>query len=179
MRFQVMKLVKACPSSVTNDIRNVVTGVRRWTERLRGKGNDHEWSDFMVSKFQHHTEEGSYNRPLSDIEEIGDRVLQWGSHLDKKRVELRQYFPPSQTSNNPSTSTYGPTGNEFAQRVNPRNVHRHHGIQKRPHTVQPLLVHRLRAQNHVRTVVKCIHQAVPCVHIQMLTRMRKFHGRNP
>jgi hypothetical protein len=37
----------------------------------------------MVSKFQHHMEEGSYNRPLSDIEEIGDRVLQWGSHLDK------------------------------------------------------------------------------------------------
>ena len=44
----------------------------------------------MVSKFQHHMEEGSFNRSLSDIEEIGDRVLQWGSHLDKKRVELRQ-----------------------------------------------------------------------------------------
>ena len=64
---------------MTNDIRNVVTGVRRWVKRLRGKGNDHAWSDFMVSKFQHHMEEGSYNRPLSDIEEIGDRVL----HLDK------------------------------------------------------------------------------------------------
>jgi hypothetical protein len=109
---EVMKLLKACPSSVTNDIRNVVTGVRRWAKRLRGKGNDHAWSDFMDSKFQHHMEEGSYNRPLSDIKEIGDRVLQWGSHLDKKRVELRQYFPPSQTSNNPSTSTYGPTSNK-------------------------------------------------------------------
>ena len=90
MRFQVMKLFKACPSYVTNDIRNVITGVRRWAKRLRGKGNDHAWSDFIMSKFQHHMEEGSYNRPLSDIEEIGDRVLQWGSHLDKKRVELRQ-----------------------------------------------------------------------------------------
>ena len=56
-------------------------------------GNDHAWSDFMVSKFQ----QGSYNRPLSDIDEIGDRVLQWGSHLNTKRVELRQHFP-SQTS---------------------------------------------------------------------------------
>jgi hypothetical protein len=113
MPFQVMILLKACLSSVTKNIRNVVMGVRRWTKRLRGKGNDHAWSDFMVSKFQHHMEEGSYNRPLSDIEEIGDRVLQWGSHLDKKRVELRQYFPPSQTSNNnPSTSMYGPTGNK-------------------------------------------------------------------
>ena len=63
MRFLIMKLLKACPSSVTNDIRNVVTGVRRWAKRLRGKGNDHAWSDFMVSKFQHHMEKGSNNRP--------------------------------------------------------------------------------------------------------------------
>ena len=59
---------------MTNDIRKVVTGVR-WAKRLRGKGKDHAWSEFMVSKVQHHMEEGSYNRPLSDIEEIGDRVL--------------------------------------------------------------------------------------------------------
>jgi len=97
---------------MTNDIRNVVTGVRRWAKRLRGKGKEHAWSDFMVSKF-HHMEEGSYNCPLSDIDEIGDRILQWGSHLDKKRVELRQYFPPSQTSpNTTSNSTHGPSGNK-------------------------------------------------------------------
>ena len=80
MRFQMMKFPKACRSSVTSDMRNVVTGVRRWAKRLRGKGHDHVWSDFMVSKFQHHME-GSYNRPLSDME-IGDRVLQQGSHLE-------------------------------------------------------------------------------------------------
>ena len=97
MRFQIMKLLKGCPSSVTQDIRRV-TGVRRWAKRLRGKGNDHAWSDFMVSTFQHLMEKSSYNHPLSDIKEIGDRVLQWGSHLDKKRIELRQYFPRSQTS---------------------------------------------------------------------------------
>ena len=114
MGFQVMKMIKACPSSVTNDIRNIATGVHRWAKRLRGKGNDHAWSDFMVSKFQYRMEEGSYNRPLSDIEEIGDRVLQWGSHLDKKRVELRQYFPPSQTTNNSSTATTGPTGTKVS-----------------------------------------------------------------
>jgi len=73
MRFQIMKLLEACLSS---DMRNVVTGVRRWAKRLRGKGNDHARSDFMVSKFQHHMEKGSFNRPLSDIEDIGDRVLQ-------------------------------------------------------------------------------------------------------
>ena len=62
--------------------------MRRRAKRLRGKGNDHAWFDLIVSKFQHHMEEGSYNRHLVDIEEIGDRVMQWGSHLDKKRVEL-------------------------------------------------------------------------------------------
>ena len=48
MRFQIMKLLKACPSSVTQGIRNVVTGLCRWAKRLRGKGNDHAWSNFMV-----------------------------------------------------------------------------------------------------------------------------------
>jgi len=47
--------------------------------------------------------ECSYIGPLVDIEEIGDRVMQLGSHLDKKQVELRQSFPPSQT---PTTTTY-------------------------------------------------------------------------
>jgi len=40
MRFQIMKLLKACPSSVTSDMRNVVTGVRTWAKRVRSKGND-------------------------------------------------------------------------------------------------------------------------------------------
>ena len=74
MRFQIIKLLKASPLSMTKDIR-IVTGVSRWVKRLREKGNNHTWSEFMVNKFQHHMEEGSYNRPLSDVEEIGDRVL--------------------------------------------------------------------------------------------------------
>ena len=110
MRFQIMKMLKACPSSFTRDIHNVAMGVRRWAKRVRGKSNDHAWSDFIVSKFQHHMEEGSYNQTLAEIEETGDHVIQWVSHLDKKRVELRQYFPPSQISTTTtSTSTYGPS----------------------------------------------------------------------
>ena len=143
MRFQIMKLLKACPSSVTSDMRNVVTGVCRWAKRLRGKGNDHAWSDFMVSKFQHHMQEGSLNRPLSDIEEIGDRVLQSGSHLDKKRVELRQYFPPSQTSSNTTlTSPYGPANTKVSATGNLRNDSTHHGIRRRQCTVPAMSVHR-------------------------------------
>ena len=48
MRFQMMKLLKASPLSVTKDIR-IVTGVSRWAKRLREKGNDHAWSEFMVN----------------------------------------------------------------------------------------------------------------------------------
>jgi len=47
------------------------------------------------------------------VEEISNRVLQWGSHLHKKRVEQRQYFPPSQKSYKmTSNSPYGPSNNK-------------------------------------------------------------------
>jgi len=46
-----------------------------------------------VSKFQHHMEARTIANPLADIEEIGNRDMQWRSHLDKKLVELRQCFP--------------------------------------------------------------------------------------
>jgi len=45
----------------------------------------------------------------------GDRVMRWIFHLDKKLVELRQYFPPSQTSSTTtSTFPYGPSGNKVS-----------------------------------------------------------------
>ena len=63
-----------------------------------------------------------------------------------------------------------------AQRENLRNDPTQHGILKR-RTVPPMSVHRLRAQNHVRAVEKCILQDVLCVHILMPTpKPKKFHG---
>ena len=45
------------------------------------------------------------------------------------------------------------------QRENLRNNHIHYGILKLPRTVPPMLIH-LQAQNHVRTVARCILQDV-------------------
>ena len=45
------------------------------------------------------------------------------------------------------------------QRENLRNNHIHYRILKLPRTVPPMLIH-LQAQNHVRTVARCILQEV-------------------
>ena len=82
-----------CPA----DFMNIRAGVKRWLRRLRGKGNDKDHSDFMVSTFQGHMEDGLFHLPVADVPDIYDRtLLQWGSLLDRKRNELRDYFP-SQT----------------------------------------------------------------------------------
>ena len=111
-------------------------------------------------------EEGSYNRPLSDIEEIavfcdGIRIstrnvsnyVNISLHL--KRLLMQHRF--LHTGLQPTRSM---------QRENLRNDPTHHGILRRQRTVPPMLVY-LQAQNHVRTVARYILQDVLCVHIHM------------
>jgi len=43
-------------------------------------------------------EDGSFHVPVADVLDIGDRILQWRSLLDRKRNELRNYFPSSTTN---------------------------------------------------------------------------------
>ena len=73
MRFQVMSVLTDCPHHVSADFRNISAGVKRWV-RLKGKGNG---SDFMVSKFQCHMEDGLFHVPVADVLGIYDRILQW------------------------------------------------------------------------------------------------------
>ena len=80
MRLQVMSLLTACPHHVSSDIRNISNGVKRWTRRLRGKGNDKDHCDFMVSKFQCYMEDGLFHTPVTGIQDVGDRILQQGIH---------------------------------------------------------------------------------------------------
>ena len=79
MRFKVMSILNACPHSVSSDFRNIITGVKRWARRLRGKGDDKEHCDFMMRKFQCHMEDGLFHTPVADNIDVGDRILQWGS----------------------------------------------------------------------------------------------------
>ena len=39
------------PNHVSSDFRNISNGVKRYTRRQIGKGNDKDHCDFMVSKF--------------------------------------------------------------------------------------------------------------------------------
>ena len=52
----------------------------------------------MVSEFQGHMEDGLFHLPVADVLDIADRILQWGSLLDRKHNELRNYFPSSTTT---------------------------------------------------------------------------------
>ena len=74
MRFQVMSVLTACPIHVSSDFRNS-NGVKRWTRCLKGKGNDKQHCDFMVSKFQCHMEDGLFHTPVTDIQDIGDHKI--------------------------------------------------------------------------------------------------------
>ena len=47
MRFQFMSVLTACLNHVSSDFRNISNGVKRWTRRLKGKGNDKDHCDFM------------------------------------------------------------------------------------------------------------------------------------
>ena len=43
-------------------------------------------------------EDGLFHVPVADVLDIADRILQWGSLLDRKRNELRNYFPSPPTT---------------------------------------------------------------------------------
>jgi len=92
MPFQVMSVLTACPHHVSSDFRNISADVKR-VRRLKGNSNDKDHSDFMVSEFQCHMENGLFHVPVADI---GDRILQWGFLLDRKRND--NYFPSPTTS---------------------------------------------------------------------------------
>jgi len=95
------------------DFRNISAGVKRWVRRLKGKGTDMDHSDFIVSKFQGHIEDCLFHKPVADVLDIADRILQWGSLLDRKRNELRNYFPSPTTAGGvsvPAIDLYTKTG---------------------------------------------------------------------
>ena len=83
---------------VSADFKNISAGIKWWV-RLKGKGTDKDHSDFMVRKFQGHMEDGLFHVPVTDVLDIHvyDRILQWESFLDRKRNELRNYFPSPTT----------------------------------------------------------------------------------
>ena len=58
------------------DFRNISADVKRWVRPLKGQGTDKDHSDFMVRKFQGHTEDGLFHKPVADVLDIYDLILQ-------------------------------------------------------------------------------------------------------
>jgi hypothetical protein len=53
----------------------LITGIKWWARRLRGKGEDTEHCDFMMRKFQCHMEDCLYHTPIADNYDVGYRIL--------------------------------------------------------------------------------------------------------
>ena len=62
MRFEVMPILIASPHNVSSDVRNIITGVKRWAGRLRCKG-DNQHCDFMMKMPQRTTYQSSTMGP--------------------------------------------------------------------------------------------------------------------
>ena len=73
--FQVMTVLTDCPNHMSSDFRNICAGVNGWVRRLKGKNNDKDHSDFMVSKFQCHMEDGLFHVPVADV------LRHWEPHI--------------------------------------------------------------------------------------------------
>ena len=174
MRYQVMSVLNACPHHVAADFRNISAGVKRWVRRLKAKGTDKDHSDFMVSKFQGHMEDGLFNVPAADVLDIYDRILQWGSLLDRKRNELRNYFPsPSSGATIPITALNTTTGpSVYKQSTKQDNV-----PPKQPqHAALPREQQRIRRTLHAHTVARYTSQGVALHHTLTLTTIRQYLG---
>ena len=65
-------------------------------------------------------------KPVAKVLDIADRILQWGSLLDRKRNELRNYFPSPTTMGGtvPVTDLNTKTGASLYKNT-PKQVQRH------------------------------------------------------
>jgi len=74
-------------NSYSNDIKSnftlILSEVKRWIQSLRSQLDDPGFQKYVANKFRHHIkfcncmESGTHNEPLTDIDDIGNRILQW------------------------------------------------------------------------------------------------------
>ena len=107
-------------------------------KRLRGKGNDHAvWSDFMVSKFQHHSEEGSYNRLWQILRKLTTALCN-GVPTSTKTVNISLHLNHPLVRRTPLHMVLPVPLRKGSQQASRRNEWRVHGILYPPHTVRHL-----------------------------------------
>ena len=99
MRSKVMEVFNSCSNDIKSNFTLILSEVKRWIKGLRSQSDDQNFQKYIANKFRHHMEFGSHNEPLQDIDDIGDRILQWGFQRDRLRAELKQNFPQQALTN--------------------------------------------------------------------------------
>ena len=105
MRSKVMEVFISCSNDIKSNFTLILSEVKPWIKGLRSQSDDQGFQKYIANKFRHHMESGKHNEPLTDIYDIGDRILQWGFKRDRLRAEVKQNLPPQDIHNISTIST--------------------------------------------------------------------------
>ena len=105
MRLNVIKILKSCSNEVKANFSNVLVEVKRWVKGLKSTSDDAAFQKYIAWKFGTHMEFGQHQEPIQDMDDIGDRNLQWGYQRDRLRAEVKQKFPTTSINSNYSITT--------------------------------------------------------------------------
>ena len=93
MRARVIEVFNSCSNDIKSNFQNVLVEVKRWVKSLKSSSDDTSFQKYITGKFRSHMEFGQHQEPIQDIDDIGDRILQWGYQRDRLRAEVKQNFP--------------------------------------------------------------------------------------
>ena len=76
MRSKVMKVFISCSNDIKSNFTLILSEVKRWIKGLRSQLDDPDSQKYIANKFRHHMESGTHNEPLTDLDDIRNRILQ-------------------------------------------------------------------------------------------------------
>ena len=76
MRSKVMEVFNSFSDDIKSNFTQVLSEVKRWIKGLRSPSDDPGFQKYISNIFLHHMESGTHNEPLTDIDDIGDLILQ-------------------------------------------------------------------------------------------------------
>ena len=75
---------------------------------MKSSSDDTAFQKYIAGNFLSRMEFGQHQESLQDIDEIGDRILQWGYQRDRLRAEVKQNFPSTSKTSVPTSQTSVP-----------------------------------------------------------------------
>jgi len=78
MRTRAIEVFNSCSNDVKGNFQNLLVEVKRWVKGLKSSSHDTVFQKYITRKFRSDMEFGQLHEPMQDIDDIGDRILQWG-----------------------------------------------------------------------------------------------------